>query len=270
MDAQSLLEAERRQIAGQLEEGIIRQLNLTLAQLNAYSQTLNPPVHVQQAMFVLESLLQQALQQARDLENKLRPSELESLGLEAALQALANQMGRRSGVWIQVNLPRLRERLPPTLELILLRAAQDMVDDAIKRRQATRILIQLHKNERQLTFQTEDDGTVPQPDSLGIMQAMVRQFGGEVNFVDQHITLNFELAPAIDLTERELEVLQLAASGMSNREIADELFISSRTVKFHLDNCYAKLGVNSRTEASVLALRYGWIKPARMDSSETP
>jgi ATP/maltotriose-dependent transcriptional regulator MalT len=51
------------------------------------------------------------------------------------------------------------------------------------------------------------------------------------------------------LTERELEVLRLIASGKSNRRIATELFVSVGTVKTHTNNLYRKLGVHSRTQA---------------------
>jgi len=61
------------------------------------------------------------------------------------------------------------------------------------------------------------------------------------------------------LTEREMEVLRLAAKGMSNREIAASLVISVRTVQTHLNNVFNKIGVGSRTEAVIHALRKGWI-----------
>ncbi len=61
------------------------------------------------------------------------------------------------------------------------------------------------------------------------------------------------------LTERELEVLKLAAKGMTNREIAQELVLSVRTVQVHLSNVFGKLGVGSRTEAVVKGLRKGWL-----------
>jgi NarL family two-component system response regulator LiaR len=60
------------------------------------------------------------------------------------------------------------------------------------------------------------------------------------------------------LTDREMEVLKLAAKGMTNREIATELTISTRTVQVHLSNVFSKLGVGSRTEAVLYALRKGW------------
>ncbi len=60
-------------------------------------------------------------------------------------------------------------------------------------------------------------------------------------------------------SERELDVLKLAAKGMSNKEIAAELSLSVRTVQSHLGNIFDKLGVSSRTEAVLRALKEGWI-----------
>ena len=62
------------------------------------------------------------------------------------------------------------------------------------------------------------------------------------------------------LTARELEVLQLAAIGMSNKDIAIKLNISIRTVKAHLAEIFSKMRVSSRTEAVFTALRAGFIR----------
>jgi DNA-binding CsgD family transcriptional regulator len=62
------------------------------------------------------------------------------------------------------------------------------------------------------------------------------------------------------LSPREREVLQLASHGGSTREIAEELVLSPRTVKAHLENVYAKLGVGDRTAAVGEALRRGLIR----------
>ncbi|MBI2869008.1 MAG: response regulator transcription factor [Chloroflexi bacterium] len=62
-----------------------------------------------------------------------------------------------------------------------------------------------------------------------------------------------------DLQSRELEILRLAARGISNREIALKLEISERTVQTHLVNIFRKLKVGSRTEAVLRALRLGWL-----------
>jgi DNA-binding NarL/FixJ family response regulator len=64
----------------------------------------------------------------------------------------------------------------------------------------------------------------------------------------------------VPLTEREREVLKLMAEGKENSDIADELVISERTVKFHVGNIYAKLDVTSRTAAVVEAIRQKWVR----------
>ncbi|MDI6715402.1 MAG: response regulator transcription factor [Actinomycetota bacterium] len=61
------------------------------------------------------------------------------------------------------------------------------------------------------------------------------------------------------LTEREVEVLKLAARGKSNKEIADDLSLSVRTVEAHLGHIFSKLDVSSRTEAVILAIKKGWV-----------
>jgi len=60
------------------------------------------------------------------------------------------------------------------------------------------------------------------------------------------------------LSPRQQEVLACLAHGWSDRDIAQSLFISVRTVQTHLAHIYTKLGVHSRTEAAVLAVRAGW------------
>jgi len=66
--------------------------------------------------------------------------------------------------------------------------------------------------------------------------------------------------PIVDpLTPREREVLQLAAEGLANKQIALSLEISEHTVKFHLSSLYTKLGVTSRTEAIRAGARRGWV-----------
>ena len=60
-----------------------------------------------------------------------------------------------------------------------------------------------------------------------------------------------------DLTDREVEVLRLIARGRSNREVAERLFISAKTVGRHVENLYAKIGVSSRAAAALFAMEHG-------------
>jgi len=61
------------------------------------------------------------------------------------------------------------------------------------------------------------------------------------------------------LTKREREILQLVTTGVTNREIAYRLSISVNTVKVHLRNIFTKLGAESRTEATIIGVREGWV-----------
>ncbi len=67
------------------------------------------------------------------------------------------------------------------------------------------------------------------------------------------------MAEPSPLSEREQEIMDEVVTGLSNREIAKALDISPNTVKVHLRNIYEKLGVASRTEATLVVLREGWI-----------
>ncbi len=62
------------------------------------------------------------------------------------------------------------------------------------------------------------------------------------------------------LTPREIEVLQLLAEGVSNREISRRLFISEKTVKNHTNSIFRKMDVADRTQAVVQAIRKGWVQ----------
>jgi len=64
-----------------------------------------------------------------------------------------------------------------------------------------------------------------------------------------------------ELTERELDVLRLLAQGDGDREIAEKLFISERTVHFHVGNILSKLHLANRTQAALYAIRKGLAKP---------
>ncbi len=65
--------------------------------------------------------------------------------------------------------------------------------------------------------------------------------------------------PADVLSDREKEILRLATKGLSNADIAKELYLSVRTVQGHLGHIFNKLQVGSRTEAVVRALKEGWV-----------
>ena len=76
------------------------------------------------------------------------------------------------------------------------------------------------------------------------------------------------------ISDRELEILRLAASGATNQQIASQLNISINTVKVHMRKIFGKIGVESRTEATIYAIRHGYVQvgdaPRPADASEAP
>ena len=77
--------------------------------------------------------------------------------------------------------------------------------------------------------------------------------------VDQPFTLNEKRRQELGITPRELEILELLAAGMSNREIAGKLYVSENTVKTHCSRAFDKLGAKRRTQAVQLGKEFGLI-----------
>jgi signal transduction histidine kinase/DNA-binding CsgD family transcriptional regulator len=262
---------ERRRLAQELEDTLISQINLIMGQLNAYEQTARGESRL--AFSVLANLVRQLMQQAYDMAANLNPATLENLGLEAALEALANQQRRNHGVNLVLTMPHSGKRLSAVLELALFRLTQDAVRRAILHGNASHIWVQLRRTATRLYFVIEDNGLKTEPLNLDAGRERIAVLGGGMTFGESRnggveISVEFDLGAAVDLTEREMDVIKLVAEGLTNRAIAFALDVRPRTVKFHLDNIFSKLGVSSRTQAAIYALRQGWVEqhpPAQAD-----
>jgi DNA-binding NarL/FixJ family response regulator len=97
---------------------------------------------------------------------------------------------------------------------------------------------------------------------------------GEVHLdpaVARQLTASLRRGPSADprglLTAREREILVLVAQGLANKAIAGELVISERTARTHVSNILAKLGLSSRTQAALWAVREGLVAPPEPHSS---
>lgn len=258
---ENTLEAERRHLAARLQGSIIEPLNLLLAQALVYEQTLAANPQARMAVSVLASLARGLLQNVRDLETDLHPAILESLGLEAALESLANQHRRMNAAQVAV-MTRVNCRLSPAMELAIFRAVQEGLDRASRSR-ASHIHIRLENDYDYFTCSLLDNG-LPLDETLSSSQQRIEALGGTLSAQAGErggfeVVIRFPMKATVELTVRESEVLALLAEGLSNKEIATALGISARTINFHLDNLYDKLGVGSRTEAVVYALREGWL-----------
>lgn len=262
------LEAERHLMANMLEESVISSLNLLLAQAVAYEQSLTNQ-QAQMAVAVLSVLIRQTLQQTHDLESRLHPLLLYNVGLHAALEQLASQEQQVRGLHISLSLQKLKERIPNPIEIILFRTTQQAIDRAFHEGNASVILIELQYFENILTYHISDNGRQANNPPLTAMTDMIENLGGMVTIMHSKYGgvayhARFKLDTAIDLTARELELIPHLAAGLSNKQIAAELKVSPRTIKFHLDNIYSKIGVNTRTEVVVYGIRHGWISNPRL------
>jgi DNA-binding CsgD family transcriptional regulator len=76
---------------------------------------------------------------------------------------------------------------------------------------------------------------------------------------DGPFTVNTDKIDELSITPRELEILKLIADGLSNREIAEKLFVSENTVKTHSSRVFDKLGARRRTQAVQLGKEFGLI-----------
>jgi DNA-binding NarL/FixJ family response regulator len=88
-----------------------------------------------------------------------------------------------------------------------------------------------------------------------LVDALERVYRGERVMAPEHAPFGGQAT----LTEREREVLALLARGLSNSQIADELYVSTDTVKTHVRKLFSKLDVSNRTQAALLAAREGLI-----------
>jgi DNA-binding NarL/FixJ family response regulator len=104
---------------------------------------------------------------------------------------------------------------------------------------------------------------------LATIDAVSRNPGGDNTVVSlpRGLLERLEEEPVGALSERETEIVVLAARGLSNRQIGRELNLSEATVKRHLANVYAKIGVGSRSEAVRMALVEQWIGLPQITSS---
>lgn len=70
------------------------------------------------------------------------------------------------------------------------------------------------------------------------------------------------------LSKREAEVAELVSTGLSNKEVADKLFVTEKTIKFHLTNIYRKMNISSRTQLIVWSLPYMGFKDGQRTAAE--
>ena len=90
-----------------------------------------------------------------------------------------------------------------------------------------------------------------------MLEIMDRTMAGEHIFPNNPPVTTLGLAKSTEFTERELDVLRLLTEGLTDKEIAEQLYLSVTTVRYHVNNLITKTGAASRTELAVNAVRSG-------------
>jgi len=186
-------EEERRRFARELHDG----LGQMLTGLNLHAEKLKnvplPDEKSQRRFRELSELSQELIQTTRQISHNLMPSVLGDFGLGAALQLLAEQSERSSGLAITVERTGPEARLPAATEIGLYRIAQEALNNALRHAKAQTIRIRLHQEPAQVSLTVEDDGkgfspkaVEKRPGKLGAgglenMRTRARLLQGELN-----------------------------------------------------------------------------------------
>ena len=98
-----------------------------------------------------------------------------------------------------------------------------------------------------------------------MLELMDRVMAGERIFPDSPPVTQLGFAKSTELTEREIDILRFLVEGLTDKEIAERLYISLSTVRYHVNNLISKTGQSSRTELAVNAIRSGIVIPNAWD-----
>lgn len=149
-------EEERKRISRELHDDTAQVLFAQLLRLTALRTSPNPDVRGTAA--ALEGMTAEALEGVRRMAMELRPPALDDLGLQATLADLAQRFSEQLGIPIDYGARGPRGRLPPEVELVLYRVAQEALTNVAKHAAAARVWIDLDRGPHDVTLSVQDDG----------------------------------------------------------------------------------------------------------------
>ena len=181
-------------------------------------------------------------QQAIDLTLRLRP---DIVVMDVRMPVLSGIEATR----------RIRETMPEVQVLVLTAYDDDQYIFSLLQAGASGYLLKTAPvNELVKAIRLVRSGESPLDPSIA-RKVVVRMAGDQ----GSRIPVGEDGATIQALTFREQEVLQLLSRGLNNQAIAEALYVSNRTVQAHLTSIFAKMGVSSRLEAVLTAIRRGWL-----------
>jgi len=153
----------------------------------------------------------------------------------------------------------IREHLPETKVLILTTFNDsELIFDALDEGASGYLLKDMPADTIvQAIMTVHAGGVVLPPDLTAQVVAELKRTREQVSIQPEKKMINNSPEIPEELTDREYEVLKQLGYGLSNKEIADQLFITEGTVKNHVSNIITKLGLRDRTQAAIYAVRHG-------------
>ncbi|HUM51587.1 MAG TPA: sensor histidine kinase [Chitinophagales bacterium] len=181
-------EMERVRLAKELHDGIGGLMSMIKLQFTNFKKS-HTEIQENPEYNDALSLLNTASQDIRKISHALMPSALERLGLIDATEQFCTQMQQSANIEIDFQHYHLEDRLPQKMELLVYRMIQELLNNIIKYANAKEVLVQLSKNEKNISLTVEDDGigfdisTIKNKDGIGLlsMQNRIHLLGGKMD-----------------------------------------------------------------------------------------
>jgi two-component system, NarL family, sensor histidine kinase UhpB len=148
-------EAERRRVAQELHDEIGQNLTAAVLELNRVREG---GVVLVDALDDAQELARQSLDTLSEITARLRPATFDDLGLASALQSLAADSGRRTGIAVETNVDGALHVIDPDAELVLYRVAQEALTNALRHGACSRVTIEVRRDEDAVVLRVTDDG----------------------------------------------------------------------------------------------------------------
>ena len=148
-------EAERRRVAQELHDEIGQNLTAAVLELNRVREG---GVVLGDALDDAQALARESLETLSEITARLRPTTFDDLGLASALQSLAADSERRTGVEVETSVDGALHVLDPDAELVLYRVAQEALTNALRHAACSRVVIELRRDDGAVVLRVADDG----------------------------------------------------------------------------------------------------------------
>jgi two-component system sensor histidine kinase UhpB len=148
-------EAERRRVAQELHDEIGQNLTAAVLELN---RVRDGGVVLTEALDDAQALARESLETLSSITSRLRPATFDDLGLASALQSLASDSERRTGIEVETAFDGVVQGLDDDAELVMFRVAQEALTNALRHAECSRVTIRLQRDDGQVVLRVEDDG----------------------------------------------------------------------------------------------------------------